>query len=195
MRTTIGAAKRLAVRQRIVPQSLICSRAGLGVLAELDFRHRHQPGERHADGAADDALFRQAGVEHALGADTCPAGRASRACTPPLGPTSSPNTTHARVDRQLVVERAADRRDHVDARRLRGAASSVAAGGVIAARCADRPSRCSARGFAEHVAGDGCGIGDRAAPRGLRGRASTSARGLGCGDRAHSASLISAGTR
>jgi hypothetical protein len=32
MRSTIGAAKRLAVRQRIVPQSLICSSAGSAYL-------------------------------------------------------------------------------------------------------------------------------------------------------------------
>ena len=29
----------------------------LGVFPELDFRHGHQAGERHADGAADDALL------------------------------------------------------------------------------------------------------------------------------------------
>ena len=40
----------------------------LGIFAELDFGHRHQPGERHADGAADNAFLGEAGVEHALDA-------------------------------------------------------------------------------------------------------------------------------
>src|SRR3954466_5800036 len=38
----------------------------LGIFAELDFRHWHQAGERHADRAADDPLFVERGVEHAV---------------------------------------------------------------------------------------------------------------------------------
>ena len=87
----------------------------VGVFAELDFRHRHQPGERHADGAADDAFLARGWCRTRARRRTSPAGRASRAWTPPLGPTSSPNTQHARIDRELVIERAADRGDHVDA--------------------------------------------------------------------------------
>ena len=41
-------------------------RRGLRVLAELDLGHRHEARERHADGAADDAFLRQAGVEDAI---------------------------------------------------------------------------------------------------------------------------------
>ena len=100
----------------------------LGIFAELDFRHRHQPGERHADRAADNALLVEAGVEHALDVRTSPAARASRAWTPPFGPTSSPNTQHARIGVELLVERAADRGDHVDALRLRPCGSSVDGG-------------------------------------------------------------------
>src|SRR5205823_10689701 len=40
-----------------------------GIFAELDLRHRHQPGERHADGAPDDSLFVERGVEHARRAE------------------------------------------------------------------------------------------------------------------------------
>ena len=42
---------------------------GIGVLTELNLRHWHQARERHADGAADDAFFRQARIEHARGAE------------------------------------------------------------------------------------------------------------------------------
>src|ERR1700749_849811 len=41
-------------------------RRRVGVLAELDFRHRQKPRERHADGAADDTFLGQAGIEHPL---------------------------------------------------------------------------------------------------------------------------------
>ena len=69
MRSTIGAAKRLLVRQRIVPQSLICSSAGSAYLRNWISGTGIRPGERHADGAADDAFFGEAGVEHALDAE------------------------------------------------------------------------------------------------------------------------------
>src|SRR6185503_8549726 len=35
------------------------------VLAELNFRYRHQPGERHADRSSNDPFLREAGVEYA----------------------------------------------------------------------------------------------------------------------------------
>ena len=38
----------------------------LGIFAELDFRDRHQPGQRHADRAADDPFLVERGVEHPL---------------------------------------------------------------------------------------------------------------------------------
>src|SRR3954466_10675146 len=41
----------------------------LGIFAELDFRHGHEACERHSDRAAGDALFVEAGIEHALPAE------------------------------------------------------------------------------------------------------------------------------
>ncbi len=38
---------------------------GIGVFAELNFRHRHQASDRHADGAADNAFFGEGGIEDA----------------------------------------------------------------------------------------------------------------------------------
>ncbi len=97
-------------------------RRGLGVLAELDLRHRHEPGERHADGAADDAFLRQAGVEDAIFAEALlqPERRGMHAA---LAAHVLAEHQHARVDRELVLERAADRRQHVDAGALRTSAS------------------------------------------------------------------------
>ena len=86
MRTTIGAANRLAVRQRIVPQLLSCSVRGIGVLAELNLGDRHQPGDRHPDRAADDAFFGQARVEHARVAELASAVPRSRDARRPCGP-------------------------------------------------------------------------------------------------------------
>ena len=40
---------------------------GVGILPKLDFGHRHQPGNRHADGATDDSFLRQARVEYPRG--------------------------------------------------------------------------------------------------------------------------------
>ena len=53
-----GEAVRRAPAHRAAVVELL--RRGIGVLAELDLRHGHQPGERHADRAADDALLGQA---------------------------------------------------------------------------------------------------------------------------------------
>ena len=35
----------------------------IGIFAELNLRHRHQPGQRHADRPADDSLFGERGVK------------------------------------------------------------------------------------------------------------------------------------
>ena len=96
MRTTIGAAKRLCVRQRIVPQSLSCSAAGSAYLRNWISAHRQQPRERHADRAADDALLGQAGVEHARRAVFLLQSRASRRARRPWVP--RPRRTPACAD-------------------------------------------------------------------------------------------------
>ena len=86
---------------------------GLGIFAELDFRHRHQPGERHADGAADDPFLVEAGVEDPLGAVLLLQAQGHRVDAA-LRPDILAEQEDARVDLQLVVERPADRGDHVD---------------------------------------------------------------------------------
>src|SRR6185503_11500219 len=44
-------------------------RGRVGVFAKLNFGNRHETGDRHSRGAPDDALLRQARVEHALVAE------------------------------------------------------------------------------------------------------------------------------
>ena len=128
MRTTMGAAKRLLVRQRMVPQSLSCSHGRVGIFAELDFRHRHKAGERHADGAADDAFFRQAGVEHPRLAEFLLQPQRHRMHAA-FRPHVLAEDEHARIDVQFVLQRAADRGDHVDALALRLGLFASTAGG------------------------------------------------------------------
>ena len=85
----------------------------LGIFAELDFGHRHQAGERHADRAADDPFLVERGVEHALSRHIFL--EAERDCVDAaLGPDVLAEHQDARIGFQFLVEHAADRGDHVD---------------------------------------------------------------------------------
>src|SRR6185437_13406713 len=90
----------------------------ISVLAELDLRDGQQAREREADGTADDALLRETRIEDArlavflLQAE----GRAVHAS---LGTHVFTEDHHPGVEAELDIERAADCRQHVDARRLR----------------------------------------------------------------------------
>src|SRR6185437_10514165 len=86
---------------------------GISVLAKLDLGHRQEPGEGHAHGAADDALFRQARVEYPGGAvfllqPEC------RAVDSALAAHVLAEYDHARVAGQLDLQRATNGRLHVD---------------------------------------------------------------------------------
>src|ERR1043166_89552 len=61
-------AVRRAPAQRATVVELF--RCRIGVLAELNLRDRHESRDRHADGPPDDSLFGEAGVEHAIRAET-----------------------------------------------------------------------------------------------------------------------------
>ncbi len=88
---------------------------GIGILAELNLRHRHQAGDRHADGATDNAFFGERGVEHALFAIFI-LQTERHTVHAALGADVFAEHEHARVHRKLVIEGAADRGDHVDTR-------------------------------------------------------------------------------
>ncbi len=92
MRTTMGAANRLAVRQRIVPQSLSCSAAGSAYLRNWI------SGTGKSPAAAIPTARPMIPSSDKLVSNTRAAPNFSckpmvAACTPPLRPTSSPNTT------------------------------------------------------------------------------------------------------
>ncbi|MOA09846.1 hypothetical protein D3C78_1297020 [compost metagenome] len=84
------------------------------VLAELDFRHRHQAGQRHADRAADDAFLRQAGIEYPAFAVLVLQAQGHRVHAT-LGANVFTEYHHLRIARQFVVQGAANRGNHVDA--------------------------------------------------------------------------------
>ena len=77
---------------------------GLGIFAELDFGHRHQPGKSHADGAADNPLFVQAGVEHALVPELLLKAERHRVNSA-LRPDVLAEHQHARICFELLLER------------------------------------------------------------------------------------------
>jgi hypothetical protein len=174
--------KRLLVRQRIVPQSLICSIAGSAYLRNWISGTGIRPGERHADGAADNAFFVEAGVEHAPDAELVLHAERDR-MDAALGADILAEQQHARVDLEFAVERAADGGDHVDplavgARLLMGRRRAIA----VRPLPADRLHLS----FVEDVAHDRLGIGDAArfgVARGLR-----TAPSRLCLDRSHSSS-------
>src|SRR5262249_13938137 len=85
-----------------------------GIFAELDLGYRHEAGERHADCASDDAFFRKARVEDARDAELVLQAERHRVHAA-FRPDVLAEHEHARIDGKLVVERAADRGDHVDA--------------------------------------------------------------------------------
>jgi hypothetical protein len=85
----------------------------LGIFAELDFGDRHQPGERHSGGAADDPLLVEAGVEHPRASEFLLKPQSDR-MDPALGPDVLAEQEHSRIGFQLLLQRPADRRDHVD---------------------------------------------------------------------------------
>ena len=90
----------------------------IGVLAEVEFRDRHESRGSHADRAANDAFLGKTGVEHPVHAEAVlqPQRRRMHAA---LAAHVFAEDQHARIDRQLMLERAAYRGDQVDARTLR----------------------------------------------------------------------------
>ena len=100
---------------------------GLGIFAELDFRNRHQPGERHSDRAADDAFLVEAGIENPLAPELLLQAKRHR-MDAALGPDVLAENEHAWVGLELLLEHATDRGDHVDALAVRRG-SSVDGGG------------------------------------------------------------------
>ena len=93
-------------------------RGGVGVLPELDLRHRHEPGERHPDRAPDDAFLGQAGVEDPLVAERVLEAERGRVHAA-LGANVLAEHEHLRIGLELALERAAHRGEEVDPRPLR----------------------------------------------------------------------------
>src|SRR3982751_6315826 len=85
---------------------------GLGIFAELDFRHWHQPRKRHPDRAADYSFFVEAGVEYPLAAELLLESE-GHCVDPALGPYVLAENQHARVRFKLLLEHSADRSHHV----------------------------------------------------------------------------------
>ena len=73
----------------------------------LDLRDRQQPADAETEAEAEDRLLVEQGVEHARRAEALRRPRV-RPYTPPLRPTSSPNTSSLRAGRQRVGERGVD---------------------------------------------------------------------------------------
>ncbi len=92
MRTTIEAGEAVvgAPAQGAGVVDLLGGR--IGVFAELDLRRRHQAGQRHAHGAADDPSSESEVSNTRSAPNLSSAGPASRHGRRPSGPTSSPNT-------------------------------------------------------------------------------------------------------
>ncbi len=92
MRTTIGAAKRFAVRQRIEPQSFSCSAAGSAYLRNWISGTGMSPAAAMPTARpmmpSSDRL-----VSNTRATPNFSCSPRVAACTPPLRPTSSPNTT------------------------------------------------------------------------------------------------------
>src|SRR5262245_23648380 len=107
-----GKAVRRAPSHRTAVVQLLCG--GFRVLAELDLGDRHQARQRHADGAANDALLRQAGVEYSVDAVLLLQTQGGRVY-PALAAPVFAKHQQARIHRELMIERAADRGEHVDA--------------------------------------------------------------------------------
>ena len=80
---------------------------GLGIFAELNFGDGHEPGERHADRAADDPLFVEAGVEHSGYAELLLQAESHR-MDAAFRTDVLAEHQHARVRFELLVENPAD---------------------------------------------------------------------------------------
>ncbi len=104
----------------------------LGIFAELDFGHRHQAGQRHADRATDDAFLVELKCRIRGRGRTFPAVQASPHGRRPWA--RHPRRTPAPADwpRSSWSSVAADRRDHVDPLAV-GLGVSLDAGAVEAA--------------------------------------------------------------
>src|SRR5579872_7055654 len=115
MRTTMGAAKRLRVRQRSVPQSLSCSAAGSAYLRNWISATGRRPASAMPTARptmpSSDRLVSKTRTVLVLKTQGCAVHAAFR-------PHVLPENQHARIERKLRIERATDRRQHVDARRL-----------------------------------------------------------------------------
>ena len=84
----------------------------LGIFAELDFGHGHQPGERHPT-ARPTIPSSLSEVSNTRSRPNFSCSPRVTAWTPPLG--RRPRRTRARADwSRLLIEHAADRGDHVD---------------------------------------------------------------------------------
>ena len=112
-RSTIGAAKRLAVRQRMVPVSLICSVAGSAYLRNWISGTGSSPASAMPDRAADDAFLVEAGVEDPVVAVFVLQPERHR-MDAALGTDVLAEHAHARIGAEFLVEHLADGGDHVD---------------------------------------------------------------------------------
>ncbi len=165
MRTTMGAANRLAVRQRIVPQSLSCSAAGSAYLrnwisgtgispaAAMPTARPMMPSSDRlvSNTRATPNLLLQAegrGVHAALAAHIFAENQ------------------HPWIDGELVFERAAHRGDQVDARPLRlglfTAGRGLDAGAAQIPPCSCRSSGPIGASFGKHIALNTLGVRRRA---------------------------------
>ena len=207
MRTTIGAAKRLLVRQRIVPQSLSCSRAGSAYLRNWISGTGISPASAMPTARPIMPSSDRTGVEHAGIAElSCKTER--HRVHAALGPDILAEQQDPGIA-ELVVERAADGGDHVDALAF-GAGVSVEAGRIALGQLAAFVLKYFA--FEEHVTwvpeGSATGALFRSRARLLGGRSPhlprsipfalaqhvfNCVRSFGIGSRAHSASTNASG--
>ena len=117
-RSTIGAAKRLCVRQRIVPQSLICSVAGSAYLRNWISGTGISPASAMPTARPTMPSSLRRRVEHALAAELLLQAERHRMHAALRADVLAEHARRADC-RQLLVEHAADRGDHVDALALR----------------------------------------------------------------------------
>ena len=172
IRTTMGAAKRLCVRHRIVPQLLSCSVAGSAYLRNWISATGRRPDERQADRATDDALLREAGVEHpSLAEGRLQPHRGGVHAT--LGAHVLSEEQHPGVGGELVLQRPPDGGEQVDAsglgyRHLAARRESVSGRGEPADQLKLRGTIGPGGGI--HVPGHVGRLGLRPRQRGSEGR-------------------------
>ncbi|MCY1519164.1 hypothetical protein D9M68_539090 [compost metagenome] len=133
----------------------------IGILAELDFRNRHQAGHCHTYRPADDPFLREAGIKHPAVAEFVLQAQGHCMHTTFRADVLTEDQ-NARIDLQLVLERAANRSHHVDALSFR--AGDVSANrGTIAFR--PLTSTLLQLGLEEDVLSDPRRLADRACLR------------------------------